>query len=139
MLQREIRELKTGTRELRRFGLLVGGVFACLGLVFLLRGKAHYPWFLVPGLGLVLVGGVLPKALKLIYLAWMTLAILLGFIVSHVILTLFFFLVMTPIGLVARLFGKDFLRLKLQPGAETYWIPREKKGPKSAVEYEQQY
>ena len=49
---------------------------------------------------------------------------MLGFVVSHVILTLFFFLVITPVGLVARLLGKDFLSLKLDRETQTYWIPR---------------
>ena len=69
-------------------------------------------------------GAAFPKALKYIYLAWMILAIGLGFIVSTVILTLFFILVITPVGLAARLLGKDFLRLKLDRRETTYWITR---------------
>ena len=51
---------------------------------------------------------------------------------------LLFLLVITPMGLVARLVGKDFLSLKLDRGAKSYWIPREKK-VKSAADYERQY
>jgi len=50
MIREEIKQLKTGTRELRNFGVLVGAVFAALGLLFLLRGKARYPYFLAPGI-----------------------------------------------------------------------------------------
>jgi hypothetical protein len=139
MLLKDIKELKTGTRELRNFGLLVGGVFAALGLLALWRGKPIYPWLLTPGLALVVLGAILPRTLKYVYIAWMTLALVLGFIVSHVILTLFFFLVITPIGLIARLAGKDFLRLKLDRQARTYWIPREQKETKPAADYERQF
>ena len=139
MIREEIRQLKTGTRELRNFGLLVGAVFAALGLLFLLRGKAHYPYFLVPGILLLLFGAAFPRALKHFYVAWMSFAIVLGLIVSTVILTLFFILVITPIGLAARLLGKDFLRLKLEPRGSTYWISRKSRPPRSPAEYGQQF
>src|ERR1051326_7414393 len=113
MIRDDLKQLKTGDRDLRKFGLLVGGVFAALGLIVLLRHKAHWPYFVWPGAALVLFGAIFPRALKYVYIAWMSVAFALGFVVSHVILTLFFFLVITPIGLVARLFGKDFLSLKL--------------------------
>ena len=64
--------------------------------------------------------------------------VLLGFVVSHVLLTLFFFLIMLPIGLIARLAGKDFLSLKLDRAAKSYWIKRTN-APKSAADYEKQF
>jgi hypothetical protein len=139
MISQELRELKTGARELRKFGLTVGGVFAALGLVMLARGKAHFPWFLAPGMVLLALGAALPKALKPVYIAWMGLALALGYVVSHVVLTLFFFLVITPVGWAARLLGKDFLRLKPDRQAPTYWLPRERPKTKETDEYERQY
>ena len=62
MIREEIRELKTGIRELRNFGLLVGAVLVALGLLFLLRGKARYPYFIAPGILLLLFGAVFPRA-----------------------------------------------------------------------------
>ena len=134
----DIKQLKTGDRDLRKFGLLVGGVFAVLGVLFLLRHKAHYPYFLLPGVGLIAFGAVLPRALKYVYLTWMSVAFVLGFVVSHVILTLFFFLVITPVGLIARATGKDFLSLKLDRNAPSYWIRREQK-PVKPADYERQF
>jgi len=134
----DIRQLKTSPRELRKFGLVVGAVFALLGVLFLLRHKAHWPYFLWPGGVLVVLGAILPRALKWVYVAWMSVAFVLGFVMAHVILTLFFFLIITPIGLVARLFGQDFLSLKLDRGARSYWLPRDKK-LKSPAEYERQF
>jgi len=139
MILQDIKELKTGARELRKFGLLVGGVFALLGLVWLLRGKPHYPWVLFPGILLIVFGVILPRALKYIYIGWMSLAIMLGFIVSNVLLTFFFFVVITPIGLIAWFSSKDFLRLKIDRTATSYWIKRETKSPKSLSDYERQF
>lgn len=129
MLLEDLKSLKTGRRELRNFGLLVGGVFLAIGLWALLKHKAWYLWALWPGSALMLFGVVAPAVLKPIYIVWMSLALVMGFVVSHVLLTVFFFLVITPIGLVARLAGRDFLRLKRTPGADTYWIQRPKREP----------
>ena len=134
----DLKQLKTDPRTMRKFGLVVGGVLLALGLLFLLRHKAHWPYFAWPGAALMAFGAALPRALKQVYLAWMSVAVVLGFVMSKVILTLFFFLVMMPVGLFARLFGKDFLGLKLDRSARSYWIPREKK-VKSAADYERQF
>lgn len=140
MLREDIKGLQKATpRDLRKFGLVVGGVFLGLGLLFLLRHKSWWPWFVWPGAPLVVLGAILPRSLKWVYVAWMTLAMLMGAVVSTVLLVLLFFLVVTPIGLVARLTGKDFLSLKLQPAAASYWILRDTSKPKQKHEHEQQF
>jgi hypothetical protein len=137
-IRQQINDLKTDTPNLRKFGLLVGGVALLIGLVLLLRHKTNYPYLIWPGAILIAFGAVWPGTLKYLYIAWMTLAFALGFIMSHVILTLFFFLLVTPISLLARLVGKDFLNRKLDLQATTYWIPREAKA-KTPESYQQQY
>ena len=134
----DIKQLKLGDRDLRKFGLMVGGVFAVLGILMLLRHKAHAPYFLWPGAVLFVLGTVQPRTLKWVYVGWMSVAFVLGFIMAHIILTLFFFIIITPIGLVARMFGQDFLSLKLNRDAPSYWIPRPQKA-RSAAEYERQF
>ncbi len=135
----DLKELKTGPRELRKFGWLVGGVFTVLGVLYLLRGKSAAPWFLTPGVALIVFGTVWPQALKWVYLPWMAVAFVLGFIVSHVLLTLLFYLAITPLGLLARLTGRDFLSLKHDPKAPSYWLRRPSGAPKPATDYERQY
>lgn len=134
----DIKQLKTDTTTLRKFGLVVGGVFVALGLFFLWRHANRTPYFVWPGGVLMVLGLILPRALKWIYLAWMTLAVLLGFIVSHVLLAIFFYLVIFPIGLLARIAGKDFLSLKLDRAAKSYWLKRTD-APKTAADYEKQF
>jgi hypothetical protein len=139
MLLDDLRELKRGPRELRRFGLLVGAVFAALGSIWLMRGKPHFMYLLGPGAVLVLAGALAPRTLRGVYVVWMAFALALGFVVSHVLLTLFFFLVITPVGLVARLLGKDFLRLRIKRGAATYWLPSQRQTKRAASDYEKQF
>src|SRR5947208_13133347 len=137
-IRAELEKLKTGVRDLRKFGLMVGGVFVAIGVLSLLRHKPSYPIFLGLGSTLIVFGAIRPRALKYIYIAWMALAFTLGFVMSNVILTVFFFLVVTPIGLLSRLLGKDFLAQKLDKPGASYWISRADE-TKTAENYERQF
>jgi hypothetical protein len=95
----DLQQLSTRTRDLRKFGLVVGGVFLLLGGWFLFRNKPAGPYFLTPGVLLVVFGLVAPRSLKIVYIAWMSLAFTMGLLVSTVVLTIFYFLVITPIGI----------------------------------------
>lgn len=137
-IREDIKQLKTGKHDLRKFGLMVGGVLIVLGLLSFLRHKSNYPYFFWPGIALLVFAAICPRALKPIYIGWMTMAFVLGFIVSNVILTLFFFLIITPIGLAARLFRKDFLSLTLDRQSASYWVHRHDP-PKALADYERQF
>jgi hypothetical protein len=139
MLLQDFKELKTGKRELRKFGLLVGAVFAAIGLLYFARHKPNFVWFLWPGLVLIAFGLALPRLLKPVYLVWMSLALLMGYVVSNVLLTFFFFIVITPVGLFAKLAKKDFLRLKMDPHSKSYWLPRERQPERPMSDYEKQF
>ncbi len=138
MIREDIQQLKTGVRELRKFAYAVGGVVFLLGTLAWLRGRGYHPWLLASGGTLIAFGFALPRALKPVYLVWMSVAITLGFVVSTVILTLFFFLVITPVGWLARLAGKDFLSRKSSRETATYWV-RRRPAPKAPTEYEKQF
>lgn len=138
MLRQELNQLKTDPQSLRRFGLWVGAVFLLLGLWFLARHKTHFLWCLVPGVLLIAFGLVFPKGLRPVYIPWMAMAFLLGFVVSTFLLTLFFYLVLTPIGLIAQWLGKDFLGLKWDSQTPTYWRPR-RSALKQRSDYERQF
>ena len=139
MIREELKQLSTTPRDLRKFGLLVGGVFAAIGVWLLIKHKPAGPWLLAPGVLLMLLGWAAPTTLKPVYLCWMALAILLGIVVSTVLLTLFYFLVFTPIGLAAQLMGKDFLSRKLDRAARTYWLPRDRSVSRKPADYERQF
>jgi hypothetical protein len=138
VIREELKHLKTEPRDLRKFGLMVGGVFLALGLWFVFRHKPWHAWFWTLGTLLIILGGLAPRALKHVYISWMALAFTLGLIVSTVLLTVFFYVVVTPVGLAARVLGKDFLGRKWSGGG-SYWIVRPASGPKAPAEYEQQF
>lgn len=113
----------------RFFGLTFFVVFGLIGLWPLLGG--HGPSLVFLGIAGVFlaVSLVAPGLLAPLNRLWLKFGALLHTLTSPVILGAMFFLVIMPIGLAMRLFGKDFLHLRLDPTAETYWIPRTPPGP----------
>jgi len=111
-------------RAEREFGLVVGGVLILLSGWWLYRGKfqsiSHITLLL--GALLVLLGLVFPKALVLPNKAWLAFAEALSFLATRVILAFVFFAVVTPIGVVKRLFGWDPLHRRAARG-DSYWQP----------------
>lgn len=141
-MREEFKRLRNATpHDLRKFGLMVGGVFCVLAFLFVFPKwhKAWYWWLLVPGIPLVVLGLIAPRTLKWVNLVWMTLAIMLGAVVSTILLSLLFYLVVTPIGILARATGQDFLSRKLEPSAVTYWIRRDVSKRKPPHKHEQQF
>jgi Saxitoxin biosynthesis operon protein SxtJ len=137
-IQADLKKLRTGAGDLRKFGVIVGAGFIFLGVLLLLRHRSSYVAFCGAGALLTAFGVIWPRALKYFYIAWMALAFTLGFVMSNVILTLFFFLFVTPIGLLARLFQKDFLARKWDKRAASYWIQCGRE-VKTANTYERQF
>jgi len=134
----EIRDIKSGRKELREFGLTVGIIFIILGSIALWRGKQIYLYLLIPGILLVFFGLIHPAILKPLQKIWMSFSIVIGFFMSHIILSVLFYLVLTPIGLVMRLFGKDILDQRIEKNKISYWKDIENK-VKPKESYERQY
>lgn len=110
--------------DLRRFGLTTGSAFLVLGAIFIFR---HRPvgWPLASiGAFLLLFAVFTPSLLRFIYRPWMRLAGFLGSISSRILLTLLFFLVLTPIGFLQRRFGKQPIDLRFKTNDATYWQKR---------------
>ncbi len=121
--------IKKTTAELREFAFVVGTIFAIIGGLMLWRHKEH-GFYLVAGAGVLLFFGlVAPRLLAPVEWAWMKLAHVLSIVMTFVIVTLTFYLVVTPIGLFLRLTKKDLLGKAFDKSKETYWIPVEVNGP----------
>jgi hypothetical protein len=68
----------------------------------------------------------------------MTLAVILGWFMSRVILFILYYVIITPIGIFLKLIGKDFLKLKIDKSSKSYWETREKKIAEQ-IDYERQF
>jgi len=138
MLKEEIKHIKESKKDLRKFGLTVGIALVVVAIILFLFAKSSYVYFGIIGGAFILTGLIFPVVLKPLNKIWMTLALLLGWFSSRVILTILFYLVLTPIGFIAKIFRKRFLILKIESEAKSYWDKREVKSPE-LTEYERQF
>ncbi|MFH1525521.1 MAG: SxtJ family membrane protein [Bacteroidota bacterium] len=127
MIVEEIKNIKSDKAEIRKFGITVGIVLLIIGGVLFLLGKASFPYLLISGVTLIILGLTSTSILKPIQKLWMMLAVVLGFFMSRLILLILFYLVVTPIGFLGGLFGKDFIDEKFDKSKSSYWNYRDSK------------
>ena len=115
-------------RELRWFGVLLAVFFAVVAGLLWWRASQPTAAVVVLGLGLalVVVYCVSPGLRRWVFLGWMYAALPIGWVVSHVLLGIIFYLIMTPIGLTMRLLGYDPMLRRFDRGADTYWVRRDR-------------
>jgi ABC-type uncharacterized transport system permease subunit len=125
-------------RQLLVFGIAWLVFFACWGGACQMRGRtlaAEIFW--AAAVAVPLLGAASRMALRTAYVAVSYATYPLGYVISHVVLAVVYFFVLTPIGLAMRLLGNDPLSRKFEPGAKSYWKRREK--AKSAESYFNQH
>lgn len=110
-------------KQERNFGYLFAFVFALAAFWPLWPLAAPNPYWLTGAFAWLLAALVCPRLLAPLYKAWMTFGHGLGWINARIILGLVFFVMVTPIGLVMRLAGKDLLRMRTRKSA-SYWVER---------------
>ncbi|MFO7448235.1 MAG: SxtJ family membrane protein [Ignavibacteriaceae bacterium] len=136
-VKHDLGKLDVSVKSLKKFGITVGIVFLLISAWFM---WANFPFFwkyLFFAVGaLLLSGGILiPAHLKTVYKIWMGLAFVLGWLVSRVILTILFFLVLLPVGILAKIFGKKFIDTEIDEKSGSYWIKRKD----SKINYEKMF
>jgi hypothetical protein len=124
-MQTEITE-----KQLRSFGLTVGGVFASIGLwPVVIHGTGCRWWAIVVAGLLISPSLVSPTSLLWPYKNWMALGHVLGWINTRIILGLVFFGIVTPMGILRRWLGKDPMGRYLRPDLDSYRIVRQPRPP----------
>jgi hypothetical protein len=123
-----IEEIKVSSN--RSFGMVFTLVFLVVGIWQISTGKSLGWYFFASAILFFIVTITFPSLLGPFNRVWFKFGLLLGQAVNPVILGLVFFLVVTPIGIVRRLLGKDSLHLKPKHNLKSYWIDRNPQGPK---------
>lgn len=130
-IKKEFHELDRSGKMLRKFGLLIG--FILFAIAFFLDSTLLTTIFSAIGILFILLGIFSSQMLLFPYLAWMGFAVVAGYFVSRIILFLLFYFMLTPIGLLVRIFKGDLLKQKIDKKAKSYWINNtEKYDPKSS-------
>ena len=112
--------------ETRVFGLLLAAFFGLIGgLVWWSGGPptaVALLWSIGAGLGLLYYA--VPPLRRMMIRGWMRITFPLGWVLSHLVLALIYYLVFTPMALVLRALGRDPLQRRWEPAAESYWSER---------------
>lgn len=138
MIFDEIKDIKESKKDLRKFGLTIGIAFLLLAVLLFFTKKNSFPYFGTLGFLLITIGLAVPGILKPFNKIWMSLSIILGWIMTRVILIILFYLAVTPLGLLVKLFRKDFLDLNIDKSKKSYWQKREK-NKFDPLDYERQF
>ena len=110
----------------RSFGLLFFIVFLILGFWPLKSGESLNFYFFAISLIFLILGLINSKLLSPLNKFWIKLGVILGNIIAPIVMALVYFVILTPVSLIVRLFGKDLLALRFLKKKETYWITRKK-------------
>ena len=117
------KDIKIGSN--RSFGIVFFVVFLLIGFWPILSGNELRIWSILISLIFLILGILNSKVLTPLNKAWFRFGVFLGNFVSPIIMGIIFFLVVTPIGLLMKLLGKDLINLK-KNNEKTYWIRRNK-------------
>ena len=129
----EIKNIPNSNRDIRSFGITMGIILFIISGLLMYYDKESYQLIAIIVSTFIGIGFIIPILLKPIYFVWMIFAAILGWVMTRVILSIVFYLIMTPIGLITRIIGEDFLSLK-NISSNSYWNNRD-----SSTELNQDY
>ncbi len=115
--------MRSGRQSNRGFGLMFAAVFAVLGAVGWLAFDARPYWAAVVAIAFAILALAAPGSLLPLNRLWSAFARQLGHVNNYVILGLFFYVLVFPVGLVMRVVGGDPMHRKPEPKAQSYWRP----------------
>ena len=110
----------------RNFGLVFFIVFLIVSLWPLTYEEPIRTWSVILSLVFLILGLMNSKLLTPLNQLWFKFGMILGAVVAPIVMGVVFFLVVTPIGFIMRIMGKDLLRKRFDKKKETYWIKRDK-------------
>jgi hypothetical protein len=114
--------------QLILFGFLWLAALSAIGCTLLARPGLHLVAILIFVAAAVVpaIGWPLPRFMRWVYLGTVYLTLPIGYVVSHLLLAIAYYLVLTPTGLLMRVFGYDPMHRRFDRDAESYWVPRER-------------
>ena len=117
----ELKDIRKDNKAIRDFGILIGFILLIITGILFYKERESYILIFCLGIAFIGLGLGMPIILKPFYLVWMNFAVVLGWLMTRLILGLLFYVIVSPIGLISRLFGKEFLELKNSSLNSSYW------------------
>tara|TARA_B110000914_G_C15231224_1_gene339712 strand:+ start:208 stop:621 length:414 start_codon:yes stop_codon:yes gene_type:complete len=117
----DLKNIRKDNKAIRDFGILIGFILLIIAGILFYKERESYELIILLGVAFIGLGLGMPIILKPFYLVWMNFAVVLGWLMTRLILGLLFYVIVSPIGLISRLFGKEFLELKNSSLNSSYW------------------
>ncbi len=131
-------KLNLDKNNLKKFGVTMGIALLVITFLFFLKRK-HIIWPIpITSALFFILASFQPILLKPIYIFWMRLAFVLGWINTRLILFIIYYLIFTPIGLALRIFKIDLLDRKIDRNKKSYWLQKPHK-EFNPLDYERQF
>ena len=111
----------------KSFGILFFIIFLLIALWPLINSQSIRLWALGIASIFLVLGIINSKILTPVKKSWIKFGEILGLIIAPMVMALVYFIFLTPISLILRLFGKDLLGIKFNKKIDSYWIKRKKK------------
>ena len=124
MIIEEIKNIKGDISDWRKFGMTMGIILAVMGFYLLWKGRNYSEYVFILAAAFLITGFIFPSVLKPVYKAWMVVAVMMGFMMTKIIMVIIFYMIVTPIGIIASIIGKNFLDMKIDKKAKSYWMVR---------------
>ena len=134
----DLKNIRKDNKAIRDFGILIGIILLIIAGILFYKERESYELIILLGIAFIGLGLGMPIILKPFYSIWMYFAVVLGWFMTRLILGLLFYIIVSPIGLISRLFGKEFLELKNISFNRSYWNYKDS-GRISHQDYEKQY
>ncbi len=134
MILEEIRNIKSDKKELKKFGITIGGALLIISVFLFIYEKPSAPYFMGSGLAFQIIAQIFPILFLPIQKIWMAFSVVMGFVMTRVILALLFYIIITPISFISKIFGKDFLSLRIEKDKKSYWNLRDEEYKQSSTE-----
>jgi len=122
----EFSNISKNNNDFKKFGMIFAIILLFIAGFLFYKGNQTYLEFIYVSILFMLFGLIFPITLKPFYLIWMFFAIMLGWLMTRLILSLLLYLVITPISFLGKLVGKNFLEDGISISTDSYWNKREK-------------
>ena len=118
---------KTKLPSNRNFGVVFFIVFLIIALWPFLKGENLRLWAFTISLLFLILGLLNAKILTPLNKMWIKFGEILGLVIAPIVMAIVYFIILTPISLIVRIFGKDLLGVNFSKKVNSYWIERKKK------------
>jgi len=118
----ELKNLANKTNEIKKFGIIIGIIFTAVSVLMIVRQNINFWIFALLALIFLITGICYPLLLKPVFLIWWFISRIINYIISRLVLTVIFYIIITPIGLISRNVNRSkYSSFTIDKSCRSYW------------------